>query len=422
MPMAQGAPEASLSRKQSFKRITGRKHVRGNWKFVSIAMGYCSDAWNGFSWGAFRELGAFTRLSIASGIMMCLEMWFCTILIMLVRQLPNPKIAAAAMSICINLLGWEMMVFFGFNAAISYCCVIVHELYAGQQEEVVIGEDGTKELIGDYVDSDSEIFVDESESYIHSTATIHHQNVSPSPFRAFVSALLEAVRSASSEKRGGVTFSASHQRFSQAAMAFAQCSIRVPLSSPRAPLADRPISPLGFNRLSFSLPSSKRRGSMLTSAFRRTLYRATAEIHESGGSSAADAFANVKHLLLPVTDQNPYLSEGTRQAAATTTALAKKYGADITVVVIDDKPKESIPEHDTLLSSIRWHLSEGGFQEFGLMERLGDGKKPTTIIGEVADDLNLDLVVLSMEAIHSKHVDANLLAEFIPCPVLLLPL
>ncbi|EHA8591855.1 hypothetical protein COCNU_contig68730636G000010 [Cocos nucifera] len=64
----------------------------------------------------------------------------------------------------------------------------------------------------------------------------------------------------------------------------------------------------------------------------------------------------------------------------------------------------------------------GGFKEFGLMERLGEGKKPTAIIGEVADDLNLDLVVLSMEAIHSKHVDGNLLAEFIPCPVLLLPL
>lgn len=56
------------------------------------------------------------------------------------------------------------------------------------------------------------------------------------------------------------------------------------------------------------------------------------------------------------------------------------------------------------------------------MEKLGEGKKPTAIIGEVADDLDLDLVVLSMEAIHSKHVDGNLLAEFIPCPVLLLPL
>ncbi|XP_020244017.1 uncharacterized protein LOC109822250 isoform X2 [Asparagus officinalis] len=149
---------------------------------------------------------------------------------------------------------------------------------------------------------------------------------------------------------------------------------------------------------------------------------ARAELQESGGNLAADAFANVKHVLLPITDRNPYLSEGTRQAAATSTALAKKYGADITVVVIDDKSKESIPEHEAQLSSIRWHLSEGGFKEFKLMEKLGEGKKPTAIIGEVADDLDLDLVVLSMEAIHSKHVDGNLLAEFIPCPVLLLPL
>ncbi|KAJ0967026.1 hypothetical protein J5N97_023943 [Dioscorea zingiberensis] len=99
-------------------------------QFVYIAMGYCPDAWNGFSWGAFRELGAFARLSIASGIMMCLEMWFYTILVMLVGQLPNPKIAVAAMSICINLLGWEMMVFFGFNAAISVR--ISNELGAGR--------------------------------------------------------------------------------------------------------------------------------------------------------------------------------------------------------------------------------------------------------------------------------------------------
>ena len=76
---------------------------------------------------------------------------------------------------------------------------------------------------------------------------------------------------------------------------------------------------------------------------------------------------------------------------------------------------------DCFLNSYKKKLI-GGFQEFRVLERLGEGSKPTAIIGEVADDLNLDLVVLSMEAIHSKHVDANLLAEFIPCPVLLLPL
>lgn len=149
---------------------------------------------------------------------------------------------------------------------------------------------------------------------------------------------------------------------------------------------------------------------------------AKAQPQDSETTVAADAFTHFKHLLLPVTDRNPYLSEGTRQAAATTAALAKKYGADITVVVIDEQQKESLPEHQTQLASIRWHLSEGGFQEFKLLERLGEGSKPTAIIGEVADDMSLDLVVLSMEAIHSKHVDANLLAEFIPCPVLLLPL
>lgn len=39
-------------------------------QFAYIAMGYCPGAWTGFSWGAFRDLGAFARLSIGSGIMM----------------------------------------------------------------------------------------------------------------------------------------------------------------------------------------------------------------------------------------------------------------------------------------------------------------------------------------------------------------
>ncbi|CAD5173088.1 uncharacterized protein LOC135609563 isoform X2 [Musa acuminata AAA Group] len=195
-----------------------------------------------------------------------------------------------------------------------------------------------------------------------------------------------------------------------------------------AAAADAWRPPVPTRRLAFTVyspspyPFSRAEPASAVATLRRSKGKARAQMHESGSALAADALTSVKHVLLPITDRNPYLSEGTRQAAATTTALAKKYGADITVVVIDDKPKESIPEHDAQLSSIRWHLSEGGFKEFGLMERLGEGKMPTAIIGEIADDLNLDLVVLSMEAIHSKYVDGNLLAEFIPCPVLLLPL
>ncbi|XP_031403048.1 uncharacterized protein LOC116212528 isoform X2 [Punica granatum] len=90
--------------------------------------------------------------------------------------------------------------------------------------------------------------------------------------------------------------------------------------------------------------------------------QAKATPQESEVNLAAEAFSNFKHLLLPITDQNPYLSEGTRQAVATTAALAKKYGADITVVVIDERQKESLPEHENQLSSVRWHLSEGCIQ------------------------------------------------------------
>ncbi|TXG59847.1 hypothetical protein EZV62_014420 [Acer yangbiense] len=227
-------------------------------------------------------------------------------------------------------------------------------------------------------------------------------------------------------------------------MALAHYSLAIPVvTSKHAKTSILPVS-TSFScvatRSSPSIRSKARKLSILPRSC-RIGYKAKAKSPESEVNLAADAFTSFKHLLLPITDRNQYLSEGTRQskvlldadndipgsfvdtmAAATTAALAKKYGADITVVVIDEQLKESLPQHETQLSSIRWHLSEGGFQEFRLLEKLGGGNKPTAIIGEVADDLNLDLVVISMEAIHSKHVDANLLAEFIPCPVLLLPL
>lgn len=36
-------------------------------------------------------------------------------------------------------------------------------------------------------------------------------------------------------------------------------------------------------------------------------------MNESGSALAVDALSQVKHVLLPVLDRNPYLSEGTRQ-------------------------------------------------------------------------------------------------------------
>ncbi|KAG5412428.1 hypothetical protein IGI04_008747 [Brassica rapa subsp. trilocularis] len=176
----------------------------------------------------------------------------------------------------------------------------------------------------------------------------------------------------------------------------------------------RPFSSLRFKPSELSIFPNHRKGK--GGAIKAQSKEASLPVGEG------DALTSIKHLLLPVIDRNPYLSEGTRQAAATTTSLANKYGADITVVVIDEEKRESSSEHETQVSNIRWHLAQGGFEEFKLLERLGEGKKATAVIGEVADELGTELVVLSMEAIHSKFIDANLLAEFIPCPVLLLPL
>jgi hypothetical protein len=41
-----------------------------------------------------------------------------------------------------------------------------------------------------------------------------------------------------------------------------------------------------------------------------------AEVNESGSALAIDALSQVKHVLLPITDRNPYLSEGTRQVCS----------------------------------------------------------------------------------------------------------
>ncbi|QCD82100.1 Rossmann-like alpha/beta/alpha sandwich fold [Vigna unguiculata] len=208
-------------------------------------------------------------------------------------------------------------------------------------------------------------------------------------------------------------------------MAFAHYPLAVPVEPceyPKLPISNPPLS-ISSHCLNLSSTfRPKTHNPSLFPRLRRIAHKAKAKPQEPEVSVASDAFTEFKHLLLPITDRNPYLSEGTKQAIATTSALAKKYGADITVVVIDEQQKESLPEHEAQLSSIRWHLSEGGLKDYNLLERLGEGSKPTAIIGDVADDLNLDLVVISMEAIHTKHIDANLLAEFIPCPVMLLPL
>ncbi|KAL5995718.1 hypothetical protein ACLOJK_025786 [Asimina triloba] len=95
-------------------------------QLVYILMGYCPGAWSGFSWGAFKDLAAFARLSVASAIMMCLEFWYYMLLVVLAGRLENPKIAVAAISICHKMLINEKMLVLRNSVRIS------NELGAGR--------------------------------------------------------------------------------------------------------------------------------------------------------------------------------------------------------------------------------------------------------------------------------------------------
>eukprot|EP00257_Ricinus_communis_P012153 XP_002533973.3 protein DETOXIFICATION 27 [Ricinus communis] len=82
-----------------------------------IIFGGCPLTWNGFSIEAFSGLWDFTKLSAASGVMLCLENWYYRILILMTGNLKNAKIAVDALSICMSINGWEMMIPLAFFAA-----------------------------------------------------------------------------------------------------------------------------------------------------------------------------------------------------------------------------------------------------------------------------------------------------------------
>ncbi|KAL5762147.1 hypothetical protein ACOSP7_018411 [Xanthoceras sorbifolium] len=88
-------------------------------QFLYILSGTCGRAWSGFSWKAFQNLWGFVRLSLASAVMLCLEIWYFMALILFAGYLKDAEVSVDALSICMNILGWTVMIAMGMNAAIS---------------------------------------------------------------------------------------------------------------------------------------------------------------------------------------------------------------------------------------------------------------------------------------------------------------
>ncbi|XP_040998981.1 protein DETOXIFICATION 27-like [Juglans microcarpa x Juglans regia] len=94
-----------------------------------VTCGGCPLSWTGFSLQAFSGLWEFIKLSVASGVMLCLESWYYTIVVLMTGYLKNATIAVDALSICTNINGWEMMIHLGFFAGAGVR--VANELGAG---------------------------------------------------------------------------------------------------------------------------------------------------------------------------------------------------------------------------------------------------------------------------------------------------
>ncbi|TQD83110.1 hypothetical protein C1H46_031341 [Malus baccata] len=89
----------------------------------------CKETWTGFSWKAFRGIWPYFKLTLASAIMLCLEIWYNQGLVLISGLLSNPTISLDSISICMNYLNWDMQFMLGLSAAASVR--VSNELGAG---------------------------------------------------------------------------------------------------------------------------------------------------------------------------------------------------------------------------------------------------------------------------------------------------
>ncbi|PNY04429.1 protein TRANPARENT TESTA 12-like [Trifolium pratense] len=79
----------------------------------------CRETWTGFSMKAFIGIWPYFKLTVASAVMLCLEIWYSQGLVLISGLLSNPTVALDSISICMNYLNWDMQIMLGLGAAAS---------------------------------------------------------------------------------------------------------------------------------------------------------------------------------------------------------------------------------------------------------------------------------------------------------------
>lgn len=62
-------------------------------------VGWCKDSWKGYSWAAFCDLWEYTRLSLSSAVMQCLDLWYISSLVILTGNLDNSITEVSSLTI-----------------------------------------------------------------------------------------------------------------------------------------------------------------------------------------------------------------------------------------------------------------------------------------------------------------------------------
>ncbi|KAL8268505.1 hypothetical protein R6Q59_002303 [Mikania micrantha] len=86
-------------------------------EFIYIFGGWCPHSWKGFTVAAFKDLVPLVKLSISSGVMVCLELWYNAVLVLLAGYTKDAEVAISAFSICLNVNVWEFTISLGFLSA-----------------------------------------------------------------------------------------------------------------------------------------------------------------------------------------------------------------------------------------------------------------------------------------------------------------
>ncbi|OWM73256.1 hypothetical protein CDL15_Pgr001370 [Punica granatum] len=118
-----------------------------NWLYIVFSPS-CRETWTGLSMQAFKGIWPYFKLTVASAVMLCLEIWYSQGLVLISGLLPNPTISLDSISICMNYWNFDMNFMLGLSAAASVR--VSNELGAGHPKVTkfsVIVVNGTSILI-----------------------------------------------------------------------------------------------------------------------------------------------------------------------------------------------------------------------------------------------------------------------------------